>query len=55
MSRCAADVPANADLDDIDAQGLNRRWVLLHVMEELARHAGHADFLRESIDGETGV
>jgi uncharacterized damage-inducible protein DinB len=27
------------------------RWVLLHVVEELARHAGHADIIRESIDG----
>ncbi|WP_203567696.1 mycothiol transferase [Aestuariimicrobium ganziense] len=27
------------------------RWVLLHVVSELARHAGHADIIRESIDG----
>lgn len=27
------------------------RWVLLHLVEELARHAGHADVVRESIDG----
>ncbi|MEO6713108.1 MAG: DinB family protein [Mycobacteriales bacterium] len=30
------------------------RWVLVHMIEEYARHNGHADFLRESIDGETG-
>jgi uncharacterized damage-inducible protein DinB len=30
------------------------RWVLLHLIEETARHAGHADFLREAIDGVTG-
>ena len=30
------------------------RWVLTHMIEEYARHNGHADFLRESIDGETG-
>jgi uncharacterized damage-inducible protein DinB len=30
------------------------RWVLLHLIEETARHAGHADILRELIDGETG-
>lgn len=30
------------------------RWVLLHMIEEYARHNGHADLLRESIDGETG-
>ena len=30
------------------------RWVLLHLIEETARHAGHADLLREAIDGATG-
>lgn len=30
------------------------RWVLVHMIEEYARHNGHADLLRESIDGETG-
>ena len=29
------------------------RWVALHLIEELARHAGHADIVRESIDGAT--
>jgi len=30
------------------------RWVMLHMIEEYARHNGHADLIRESIDGETG-
>jgi hypothetical protein len=30
------------------------RWVLAHLLEETARHAGHADILRELIDGSTG-
>jgi uncharacterized damage-inducible protein DinB len=30
------------------------RWVLLHLIEETARHAGHADLLREAVDGSTG-
>jgi len=30
------------------------RWVLAHLLEETARHAGHADILRELIDGATG-
>ena len=30
------------------------RWVLVHMIEETARHAGHADILREQIDGSTG-
>jgi len=31
------------------------RWVLLHMIEETARHAGHMDLLREQTDGATGV
>jgi uncharacterized damage-inducible protein DinB len=30
------------------------RWILLHMLEEYARHNGHADLIRESIDGATG-
>ncbi len=30
------------------------RWILIHLVEEYARHCGHADLLREAIDGETG-
>jgi hypothetical protein len=30
------------------------RWILVHMIEETARHAGHADILREQIDGTTG-
>jgi len=30
------------------------RWILVHMIEETARHAGHADLIRESIDGEVG-
>lgn len=32
----------------------NVRWVLIHMIEEYARHAGHADLIRESIDGSVG-
>jgi hypothetical protein len=32
----------------------NLRYVVLHMIEETARHAGHADILRETIDGSTG-
>ena len=31
------------------------RWVLVHMVEEYARHAGHADLIRQSIDGATNV
>ena len=30
------------------------RWILCHMIEEYARHNGHADLLRESVDGSTG-
>lgn len=30
------------------------RWILCHMIEEYARHNGHADLIRESLDGETG-
>jgi uncharacterized damage-inducible protein DinB len=33
---------------------ISLRWILLHMIEETARHNGHADLLRESIDGATG-
>jgi Protein of unknown function (DUF664) len=43
-ARCA--LPGMADR--------NLRWVLMHHIEEVARHAGHADIIRETIDGSTG-
>ncbi len=35
-------------------EAFSLRWVLLHLIEETARHAGHADLLRESVDGLVG-
>jgi uncharacterized damage-inducible protein DinB len=37
-----------------DGQAPSLRWILCHMIEEYARHNGHADLIRESIDGETG-
>jgi uncharacterized damage-inducible protein DinB len=37
-----------------DEVNVNLRWVLMHLLEETSRHAGHADILRELIDGQTG-
>lgn len=34
---------------------MNLRWIYVHMIEEYARHNGHADLLREAIDGATGV
>jgi hypothetical protein len=48
---------ADADLDrafDNGGSPCSVRWVYLHMVEEYARHNGHADLLRERIDGATG-
>jgi Protein of unknown function (DUF664) len=37
-----------------DGRPVNLRWVMVHLLEEYARHCGHADLLREAIDGTTG-
>lgn len=57
----ANDVVSKADIDDFAAQPdsrrggvLSLRWILVHMIEETARHAGHADILREQIDGAVG-
>jgi uncharacterized damage-inducible protein DinB len=53
-------VAAAASLDDQsaapwrDGKPYTLRWAILHLIEETARHAGHADLLREAIDGSTG-
>lgn len=49
-----------AGIGSLDDRGKGRdqefsvRWVLVHMIEEYARHNGHADLLRERIDGTTG-
>ncbi len=49
-----------AGIDDLaarpgaDGVAASVRWILLHMIEEYARHIGHADFLREAIDGSVG-
>jgi hypothetical protein len=57
----ARQVAAGAgSLDDLSVKPLRNgkaftlRWVMLHLIEETARHAGHADLLREAIDGVVG-
>lgn len=41
-------------LDRRTGESFSLRWILLHLIEEYARHNGHADLIRESIDGSTG-
>jgi uncharacterized damage-inducible protein DinB len=50
---------AGAGLDELcrrpdPGPPVSLRWVLMHLLEETARHAGHADILRELVDGSTG-
>jgi hypothetical protein len=52
-------VSAAPSLDELctrvgDEAPVNLRGVLMHLLEETARHAGHADILRELIEGHTG-
>jgi hypothetical protein len=51
-------VAARYRLDDVglsrDGHEVDLRWIYLHMIEEYARHNGHADLLRECIDGATG-
>ena len=53
-------ISAAGSLDDVaartDRQGdpMSLRWIVNHMVIEYARHCGHADLLRESIDGVTG-
>ena len=51
----AAPLPPTTDVVPWIPAGIvwTPRWVLLHLIEETARHAGHADIIRESIDGAT--
>jgi hypothetical protein len=51
--------PGGVGLDGLSVQEDERgrfslRWIILHMIEEYARHNGHADLIRESIDGQTG-
>ena len=48
---------AHRRLDEVEVDegsSYNLRWIMTHLIEEYARHNGHADLLREAIDGRTG-
>ncbi len=47
-------VAGTADLAAVGRSGVSLREVLVHMIEEYARHCGHADLLRERIDGRVG-
>jgi hypothetical protein len=46
--------PGQMSAKPVRGEHFSLRWVLLHLIEETARHAGHADLLREAIDGSVG-
>ncbi len=53
----ADEIYAAAELEQIEGHDRGEyslRWILLHLIEEHARHCGHADLLRQAIDGATG-
>jgi uncharacterized damage-inducible protein DinB len=51
----AVPVPPGSGWAPRDVPGWSVRWVLLHLIAETARHAGHADLIRESIDQATAL
>jgi len=60
-SECAGARERVADAPSLDVTGtqdgkeFSLRWIMVHMIEEYARHNGHADLLRQRIDGVTGV
>ncbi|GAA5019316.1 DinB family protein [Streptomyces siamensis] len=48
------DLDAEAKRANRDGRHVNLRWIILHLVEETARHNGHLDILRELADGRTG-
>jgi len=58
VARSRAFCAAHEDLDEVCAsrggEDITLRWIYLHMIEEYARRNGHADLLRERIDGLTG-
>jgi len=59
VEHCRRITAEHPDLDTIGkgarhGREFSLRWIYVHMIEEYARHNGHADFLRERIDGRTG-
>jgi uncharacterized damage-inducible protein DinB len=53
----ARDAASTRELDDTGVrrgEAVSLRWILVHMIEEYARHNGHADLLRELLDGQVG-
>jgi len=46
---------SEAEAAQVGGRGISLRWIMVHMIEEYARHNGHADLLRELVDGTTGA
>jgi len=55
LARGDLDQPMTRPRDPAKGETATLRWLLLHMVEEYARHTGHADLIRQSIDGATDV
>lgn len=58
ITGASLDAPGKLSPEDAAVAGeetVSLRWILVHMIEEYARHNGHADLIRESIDGVTGA
>jgi uncharacterized damage-inducible protein DinB len=57
LERCREVEAAAASLEETGirrGEAVSLRWIMVHMIEEYARHNGHADLIRERIDGVTG-
>ena len=52
--RLLAEVSLDQSFEHEEYGPLSIRWLIVHMIEEYGRHCGHADLIRESIDGMTG-
>ncbi|GGT14184.1 DinB family protein [Streptomyces atratus] len=53
--RAIEEIPLDATGTAWDGRKVSMRWVLIHMLEDVVRHAGHMDIVRELIDGATGA
>jgi hypothetical protein len=59
VCKVSRELSVGHDLDEVAikprrGRAVDLRWIYVHMIEEYARHCGHADLLREMIDGTTG-
>jgi uncharacterized damage-inducible protein DinB len=54
VCRANQNIDLDATIKTADRGPFTFRWILIHLIEEYARHNGHADLIREAIDGATG-